>query len=36
MQSVIGTMSFQRPGAWKPHTSSPSSPVPNEYSTLLR
>ena len=35
-QSSIGTISSQRPGAWKPHTSSPPGPVPNEYSSLLR
>ena len=35
-QSVISTISSQRPGAWKPHTSRPSASVPNEYSSLLR
>ena len=35
-QSVSGTISCHEPGAWKPHTSSPASPVPNEYSSLLR
>ena len=33
---VIGTICSHDPGAWKPQTSSPSSPVPNEYSSLLR
>ncbi len=27
---------FERPGAWKPHTRSPSGPAPNENSNLLR
>ena len=35
-QSVTSTISSQRPGAWKPHTSRPSASVPNEYSSLLR
>ena len=36
-QSVTSTMSFQRPGAWKPQTSRPSSgSAPNEYSSLFR
>ena len=35
-QSLTATISYQRPGAWKPHTRPPSESVPNEYSSLLR
>ena len=34
--SVTSSISFQRPARWKPSSSSPPSPAPNEYSSLLR